>query len=126
MIKVCGAKYVVFGVSDPGKTKQFMTDFGLAPVAWHGETAYLRGALASPYVYVAEKSDAPSLKAFGMEVGSAESCAGDRDRRGVSVRDLDRPGGGGVSRSSSRRNQAGNRPWHRRCCTLAGSGAVSS
>jgi catechol 2,3-dioxygenase-like lactoylglutathione lyase family enzyme len=97
MIKVCGARYVVFGVSDPDKTRQFMTDFGLAPVAWHGDSAYLRGALPAPYVYVAEKSDAPSLKAFGLEVESAEDLERATRIEGASaIRELDRPGGGRV------------------------------
>ncbi|NDZ17500.1 VOC family protein [Variovorax sp. WS11] len=97
MIKVRGAKYVVYGVSDPAKTSRFMEDFGLAPVAWQGESAYLRGALPAPYVYVAEKSDAPSLKAFGLEVESAEDLARATQIDGAStIHDLDRPGGGQV------------------------------
>jgi len=95
MIKVRCTKYVVYGVSDPVKTGQFMTDFGLVPVDWQGSAAYFRGALSSPYVYVAEPSDTPSLKAIGLEVESAEDLARAREIDGASeVRALDRPGGG--------------------------------
>ncbi|MEJ8826602.1 VOC family protein [Variovorax humicola] len=97
MIKVRGAKYVVFGVSNPDDTREFMTDFGLVPVAWHDEATYLRGALPSPYVYIAEKSGDPSLRAFGMELESPADLVRAAEIEGASgIRELDRPGGGRV------------------------------
>lgn len=97
MIQVCGAKYVVFGVSDPEKTSKFMTDFGLAPTARNGGSAYFRGALAAPYLYVAEKSQTPALKAVGLALKSADDLAKAARIEGASaIRDLDRPGGGQV------------------------------
>jgi len=95
MIKVRCTKYVVYGVSDPAQTGRFMTDFGLLPVDWHGTAAYFRGALSSPYIYVAEPSDTPSLKAIGLEVHSAEDLVRATGIEGASeIRALDRPGGG--------------------------------
>ena len=49
-----------------------MTDFGLMRVDWQGAAAYFRGALSSPYIYVAEPSDTPSLKAIGLEAASRD------------------------------------------------------
>jgi len=97
LIKVRNSKYVVYGVSDPVKTGQFMTDFGLVPVEWRGEATYFRGALSNPYIYVAEPSDMPSLKAIGLEVESAEDLVRATEIDGASpIRALDRPGGGRV------------------------------
>ena len=98
MIKVRGLKYVVYGVSDVQKTQSFMVDFGLVPVEWaqdSGTTAYLRGALASPYIYIAEQSDNPSMKAIGIELESAVDLERAAQIEGASpIRALQRPGGG--------------------------------
>lgn len=95
MIKIRGGKYVVYGVSDLGKTRSFMADFGLVPVDWPGNAAYFRGALSSPYIYVAEPSAEPSLKAIGLEVDSADDLALAARIEGASrIRELSRPGGG--------------------------------
>lgn len=95
MIKIRGGKYVVYGVSDLAKTQGFMADFGLVPVDWPGRAAYFRGALSSPYLYVAEQAAEPSLKAIGLEVGSVEDLTHAMHFEGASrIRELDRPGGG--------------------------------
>ena len=111
VIKIRCTKYVVYGVSNPVKTGQFMTDFGLVRVDWQGAAAYFRGALSSPYIYVAEPSDTPSLKAIGLEVESAEDLARASEIDGASeVRALDRPGGG--RRPDLRWTNLGRRaPW---------------
>jgi catechol 2,3-dioxygenase-like lactoylglutathione lyase family enzyme len=97
MIKVSGIKYVVFGVSDPDKTSQFMVDFGLVPTVRKAGSAYFRGALAAPYVYVAETSDTPALKSVGLALKAADDLARAARIEGASaIRDLDRPGGGRV------------------------------
>lgn len=97
MITVRDIKYVVFGVSRPQATREFMADFGMVAVDWPAsdEVAYMRGALSSPYIYVAEFSDSPSMKAVGVEVESAQDLERATQIEGASpIRELDRPGGG--------------------------------
>jgi catechol 2,3-dioxygenase-like lactoylglutathione lyase family enzyme len=97
MIKVLDVKYVVYGVSDIATTKAFMVDFGLIPVDWSdsNHVAYFRGALASPYIYVAESSSEPALKAIGIEVESVADLERAAQIEGASaIQALRRPGGG--------------------------------
>ncbi len=97
MITVRDIKYVVFGVSDLDATRSFMTDFGMVPVAWpqSAHAVYMRGALSSPYIYVGELSDSPTMKAIGIEVDSEQDLERAARIEGASpIRALDRPGGG--------------------------------
>ena len=97
MIKVRDIKYVVFGVSNPHATRDFMQEFGLLPVDWpdSDQAVYLRGALSSPYIYVGELSDSPAMKAIGIEVESLEDLVQASRIDGASeLGPLNRPGGG--------------------------------
>ncbi len=97
MITVRDIKYVVFGVSNLEATLDFMTDFGMVAVPTPSlpNALYLRGALNSPYVYVAERSDDPKIKAIGIELASADDLERATQIEGASaIRPLDRPGGG--------------------------------
>jgi catechol 2,3-dioxygenase-like lactoylglutathione lyase family enzyme len=97
MIKVRSLKYVIYGVSDVEKTKAYMVDFGLTHVPWPNDPnrAYMRGALGSPYIYIAEESKNPSMRVIGIELFDAQDLLLASRIDGASpIRDLDRPGGG--------------------------------
>lgn len=95
MIKVRDVKYVVYGVTDLARTKAFMEDFGLTVVDAPGAELYLRGATASPYLYVARQVAEPALLAVGMELASAQDLQQAALIPGASpIRAIDRPGGG--------------------------------
>ncbi len=94
MIKVQDIVYCAFGAPDLDRMAEFLTDFGMVENGRTGQTLYMRGAGAYPYINVIEMGPA-GFRSVGMLAGSeADLHAAAKLPGASSVETIDAPGGG--------------------------------
>jgi catechol 2,3-dioxygenase-like lactoylglutathione lyase family enzyme len=95
MLRLKDIHHVVYRHRDLDAVERFFTDFGMVVSQRDDDRLYLRGTGPAPYVYVAERAEAPSLGAIAFEVeraGDLEVAAALPDASRIER--LDAPGGG--------------------------------
>ena len=95
MLRPKDIHHVVYRHRDLADVERFLTDFGMIAARRTDERLYMRGTGTSPYVYVAERADAPGLGAIAFELESAEELERAARLPGASrIEAIDGPGGG--------------------------------
>lgn len=95
MVSIKDINHVVYRHRDLDAVERFLTDFGLVLTRRTEERLYMRGTGPAPYVYVAERADAPSFGAIAFALDSAEDLRAAQSLPGASkIAPLGAPGGG--------------------------------
>lgn len=94
-VKLKHLAYVTYAVDDLNKLESFLTDFGLQTSHKTSDVLYMRGAGATPYLYVAEKKAKSEYISLAFEVQSRADLEIAAAISGASrIEELTAPGGG--------------------------------
>ena len=95
MINCKQLAYVTMGIPDLVLMERFLSDFGLRLTARTSNTIYMRGAGATSYIYVAERSPENKIISYAFEATTEEDLHTASKVKGASsVEEIDGPGGG--------------------------------
>ena len=95
-VKATELAFLVFDRPDPDRARDFLSDFGLQPVADASrEMLFLRGTGPSPFCYVARRGSKARFVGLGLRVGSRDDLVRLSLVTGASaIESLQWPGGG--------------------------------
>ena len=93
IIRVTGLSYIAFSVPDLGKTREFLVDFGLAPVDHVGSDALYMTGRSTPFLYKAVAGEAKFLS-YGFAAENLDVLEQLASATGCASQALEAPGGG--------------------------------
>jgi len=93
MIRVEDISHVRFSAPDLAEMERFLTSFGLSSQRWSDGALYARGTGVSPFLHATTLGE-PRFVAIGFRAANVADLEKLAASEGVTVQDLDAPGGG--------------------------------
>ncbi len=97
VIRIEDIAHVRFGAPDLGMMRAFLNEFGLECVNSTSERLFAHGLGRAPFLHVTEKGE-PGFRALGLRAKSVADLELLAAAEGVTIEDLDAPGGGKIVR----------------------------
>lgn len=96
--KAYDVSHVRFDVPDLDVMRRFLTDFGMTEVPAEAERLYMRGSGGLPFLHVCQQAPEPKFAGLGFWMKSVDDLRSLADHDGLTVEDLQTPGGGKIVR----------------------------
>ncbi len=94
LVTVIDTAYILFQVPDLQKQQRFLEDFGMVAAQVRPDSLYMRGYGDAPYIYAAHRGDKARFLGAGFRVAREQDLQRVAQETGVSIEEVDGPGGG--------------------------------